>query len=516
MPNKSKLQSRSYLCVFRYKKYLNENKNPQFAQPTLADCIATGCDHYPRGHAKQSAITDSIIEDLIVGCSLAMSIVENEHFRRFLSIVDKRYRPICRATVTKQLKEMADKKETILKEELSKAHTVNLTVDIWSDRKMRGYLGITSHFISLQLPTANLGMHAQPPPALKSALLYMKRFKGSHTGQHIADAFDAVVERFKIRNSLNHVITDNAANMKKAFAIQFASPDEAVVEEGGPIDSQLVETEDIIDDPDSWETLPVDEVIVIDDILRSSSKGERLSCFNHTLHLVVFDGLKETKCISLVVSKSCKLSSLLHQSCSFEEAFADQFGTDKGIPASVVTRWNSTLRQLQAVLSLDMCALNAVLEKEGHKNLIFSVREWSQLAEACEMLDPFAEATELTEGEKTVTISSVLPAVLKLERHLQVFSTKAKYCAPMAKALANSLHRRFAGMLHVASPSSSRQPGAQLGKDFASHIYLIAPFFDPKFRLQWIDKDTRLSTTADRELLRNEVLGKTSPNSKLC
>jgi hypothetical protein len=383
---------------------------------------------------------------------------------------------------------------------------------------MRGYLGITCHYISLPVPNPerDLSTYTTQVPALKSALLHMKRFKGSHTGQNIANAFDAVVEKFNIGRSLDHVITDNAANMRKAFAIHFASVEEdsnhhATDESAGfDSNSQTVDIaagSDIIDDPDLWESLHEDEIRVVDDMVRSSSKGERLSCFNHSLHLVASDGLKESKCISLVVSKCCKISSLLHQSCSFHEAFTEQFGTSKGIPASVVTRWNSTLRQLQAVLSLDMSTLNAVLEREGHKNLIFSAREWSQLTEACEILDPFAEATELTEGEKSVTISYVLPAVLKLQRHLQALNEKAKFCTPMVEALIKSLNHRFDGLLNVSTPSSCRHD-VPSGTCFDAHIYLIAAFFDPKFRLQWIEKDTRPSTIANRELLRTEMLGK--------
>ena len=41
--------------------------------------------------------------------------------------------------MTKLLKEKTEKKEQQLKEALGKALAVNVTVDIWSDRQMRGY-----------------------------------------------------------------------------------------------------------------------------------------------------------------------------------------------------------------------------------------------------------------------------------------------------------------------------------------------------------------------------------------
>ena len=45
------------------------------------------------------------------------------------------------------------------------------------------------------------------------------------------------------------------------------------------------------------------------------------------------------------------------------------------------------------------------------RNLVFSAREWNQLKELCVVLAPFSEATDLTEGERSVTISMVVPTV---------------------------------------------------------------------------------------------------------
>jgi len=147
------------------------------------------------------------------------------------------------------------------------------------------------------------------------------------------------------------------------------------------------------------------------------------------------------------------------------------------------------------------------LQNQNHKNLIFTEREISQLSEACEILDPLAEATKLTEGEKSVTTSSVLPAVLKLQRHLNEYVKKAKHCAPLVKAMKQSMERRFEGLLNCATPIkfwNDMPPGNNVN----SETYLIAPFFDPRFRLRWINKDSRSITVMNKDLLRSEVLGK--------
>jgi len=63
------------------------------------------------------------------------------------------------------------------------------------------------------------------------------------------------------------------------------------------------------------------------------------------------------------------------------DEFEQAFGKNNGIPAAVCTRWNSTLRQLQAVVALEQKKLTTVLEARGYKNIILTSREWAQLSE---------------------------------------------------------------------------------------------------------------------------------------
>jgi len=138
----------------------------------------------------------------------------------------------------------------------------------------------------------------------------------------------------------------------------------------------------------------------ISEMVNAHCRKEQLSCFDHTLHLVVGDGLKDTKCVSSALAKCCKISCMLHTSSLFYDAIEQAFGCNKSIPAAVVTRWNSTLRQIKSVLNLDMKTLCDVLEAQGQKHLLFSAREWAQLHELVELLDPFLQATSLMEGEQ--------------------------------------------------------------------------------------------------------------------
>ena len=57
-------------------------------------------------------------------------------------------------------------KQTKLKNSLANVEDISVTVDIWSDRKTRGFLGITAHWLD----------DGEGGIVLKSALLACNRF----------------------------------------------------------------------------------------------------------------------------------------------------------------------------------------------------------------------------------------------------------------------------------------------------------------------------------------------------
>ena len=67
------------------------------------------------------------------------------------------------------------------------------------------------------------------------------------------------------------------------------------------------------------------------------------------------------------------------------------------MPAAVVTRWNSTYRQLHSVTKLQFQKLIEIFGSEFPEAAI-TMRKWSQIVELCDVLGPFNEATDLTQG----------------------------------------------------------------------------------------------------------------------
>jgi len=169
-----------------------------------------------------------------------------------------------------------------------------------------------------------------------------------------------------------------------------------------------------VDDPSLWEDQ--------DDTVDLSAAGvdcQHVPCFAHSLQLVVQDG-NLTVARSLI-AKCSKLASLIHQSALFRSAYEAALCSRKIVPSSNETRWNSTLRQLQCIANLDQPTLNALLRDTNHENLILSAKDTSMLKELVRILTPFAEATDLSQGQKMVMISCVIPILLSLNNLLDSY-----------------------------------------------------------------------------------------------
>ncbi|KAJ4926019.1 hypothetical protein JOQ06_008204 [Pogonophryne albipinna] len=343
---------------------------------------------------------------------------------------------------------------------------------------MRGFLGVTAHYFEKD----------EERIELKSNLLACDRFKGSHTAERICEQFEAVCDEYSIKNKIDYIISDNAANMRKAFTVCFPTEQE----------DEDVDEEDDLDDPELWHDLSLEDQETVDAAL---AKKQRLQCFAHTLQLVVGDGLKETKGTTSSLAKLSKLSSLLHTSTTFKDVFDAEFGEQRGIPAAVTTRWNSTLRQVKAVLRCEHPKLCRVLEKAGHKELLFTAREWNVLKELVDIMNPFGEATDLTQGEKIVTISSVVPSVLSLNHHLEKLKPQVRFLSSLVRSLQVSLKKRFGGIFINVKMATLTQDGTTA--PFSDPVYLKAAALDPAFSLMWIDHHVLVSLEVKAEVLQH-------------
>lgn len=444
-------------------------------QPQLS-LFAPSIHLFSPNSPRQQAITQSILQDLIVGCSLPLSIVENPHFRHFLNVLDSKYTPVSRTTLTEKLiPHLVTKLKGDIIKALEVQPNVAITTDLWSDRRLRTFLGVTAH----------AACKNKDSYSLQSFLLDCRRFTGKHCGERIASAFDRIVEEYGIGHKISYILTDNASNMKRAFKVRMPE-----------VEHPEGDSSDDLDDETMWEDAEGSD---------PWSTGERLSCFAHSLQLVISDGMKEVKAIARAIAKASKFTNLLHSSSNHKDLFEAHFGSNKSIPAGNNTRWNSTYRQLKALITLDHGAITEMCSNT--ENLVFSTREWAQLKDLCALLEPFSDATDLTEGDHQVTISMVVPTVLDLKNHLIKMEVQMPQAVTIVRALKRSLEKRFSGIFRQIC-MDEKDPE----EPFSHRIYFLATMLDPQFGLTWVDLDVQNGETGPalkrfRDDLKKSLIG---------
>ncbi|KAI7799123.1 hypothetical protein IRJ41_019299 [Triplophysa rosa] len=120
----------------------------------------------------------------------------------------------------------------------------------------------------------------------------------------------------------------------------------------------------------------------------------------------------------------------------------------------------------------------------GHKELSFTPREWNLLKELVDILKPFGEATDLTQGEKVVTISAVVPSILSLNHHLEKLKPQIRFLSSLVRSLQASLNKRFLGIF-VNVKMARTQDG--ITAPYSDPVYLKAAALDPSFSLLWVE-----------------------------
>ncbi|KAJ8393227.1 hypothetical protein AAFF_G00062990 [Aldrovandia affinis] len=111
---------------------------------------------------------------------------------------------------------------------------------------------------------------------------------------------------------------------------------------------------------------------------------------------------------------------------------------------------------------------------------------------------PFAEATDLTQGEKIVTVSAVLPCVLSLNHHLKKLKQQVRFLGSIVKSLQGSLKKRFWGIF-VNIRMSAAAPGEE-SLPFTDPLYIRAAVLDPAFSMMWLHHDVLVNDDPKNEV----------------
>jgi len=236
---------------------------------------------------------------------LPLSIVDNESFKCFMNDVDSKYTPINRRDITRSYLPVLHKKcVSKLQEICDRSNYVSLTLDIWSDRRLRSYFGITLHTIIKD--------------EYKSFLISFERLEGKHSADKIAAEFDRVIQLYNLKDKVVRLVTDNASNNLAAFD-DIVLPgfedyfDDITNDQLNTKSSNEEEDNILLDQRKDLQTELVDDSVYETTLnLISEEEYLRLPCFAHCLQLVVNDGIKSSTLALSSLKKVASLAKLAH------------------------------------------------------------------------------------------------------------------------------------------------------------------------------------------------------------
>jgi hypothetical protein len=230
------------------------------------------------------------------------------------------------------------------------AKKIHFCTDIWSKKGLSSsYLGLTAHFYSfadLKLHSPTLAVHQLPHPhtglfiitcTMSVYYLYLT------IGEAICDLTYKLIEEWGIpSNKLSFIVSDNGSNMVKAFQIvQCFDETEDFKELEGSMDEEVTDYEGL-------------ESKYVDPFKRGGSLV-RLSCFSHTLQLVVAKFNKDEQAKSFL-SKVRKIVASVSRSGKATEALIEASG--KKLVSCCITRWSTTYLMVHRLKSiLKRCCL---------------------------------------------------------------------------------------------------------------------------------------------------------------
>jgi hypothetical protein len=104
---------------------------------------------YSAQNPRQQELTRMVVHDLIIDLGLPISIVDHPTFIRAMNIVDPKFTLLSRRTLCRKVFPTALEQITVkMKQACKDARFLSLTLDVWTDRRMRAFFAITMHTIS--------------------------------------------------------------------------------------------------------------------------------------------------------------------------------------------------------------------------------------------------------------------------------------------------------------------------------------------------------------------------------
>lgn len=296
---------------------------------------------------KQTQNIDSALLQMVCLDYQPLQISENKGFLNFVRILQQEicgsetvYIPPSRKVLTQSiLCKHYEKASANLKVLLNDVEYMAATTDIWTSDSNKSYITITGHCLYKD--------------ELQSLVLATRELPSPHTGEHVAEHSRQIFEEFGILQKIVTIVSDYAANMKKA--------------------------------------------------INQNLQKHHHPCIAHTLNLSVKETLTGNPTLQDIIQK-CKriVAHFRHSAKSTEILSAKQMQMNMPIlklKQDIETRWNSIsvmfarLCEVKIPLTIALAEIDLTLESLDNN-------EWKVLVDCVALLKNIEEITEQLSGEK--------------------------------------------------------------------------------------------------------------------
>ena len=300
----------------------------------------------------------------------------------------------------------------------------------------------------------------------------MRRLKGSHTADVLAEVLSDIHSEFGIRRKIVKTTTDNGSNFVKAFSVF-----------GPAATASSDDEDDDNDDPEAEGESTNDADTEMLDVTASFNDNnpqecelpphQRCAC--HTLNLVsTSDADKAEKDLAYkkvsrgAFAKCQGLWNKYGRSSLAADAVIDSYGL--GLKKPNQTRWNSVFMAVERLVRL----INEHGEDSFHSLCSkldlpkLTGIELTFLMEYVAVMKPLAQALNILQSESNMFMGYLLPTICILRQKLMAKQATSTTCKPLVAALISGINERFNYL-------------------FDDSEAVAAAILHPKFRTSWTD-----------------------------
>lgn len=441
-------------------------QNPLTKQPKLQSFPGTTISEECLG--KEMLLVEKNRIDNLLTMAIASSttphiFVENKYLRMALKLLNPSYRIISRNQVSKNISSLYSSLVSKMQIEIERLSSFSLCIDFWSKNTI-GFLGITLNFLNGH--------------KMDSILLILKQVDFPHTSKVVLDETNDALNSWKINGledeRITYILTDNGSNMVKAYnKIEglFRTSHEPIVEttDINFIDESNSEFED--DDSSDDADNSIDTQLVYQ---------KRLPCVAHSINNTIKTSIEGS--IRNHISECYELTILLKKiktiikKIQYSGRCMDYLRSNKVytyLPPQ--TRWIYQLEMVNLIQKYNEHYKHCCESILGIDYLVLS--EIEKIAVIKDVLELFNVFIRKIEADKTVSISLVLPQLLKIKTILKKKADN-DILDVWVKNLLKDIDYRF----KFALDSNS---------DSFQIIYALATFLDPRYHFIMKKKEAK-------------------------